>query len=64
MTKYAVFLTYSDETEIVFNVEVEGTDNEKLGALMMIVRGTLMASGACKATAYNEEGFDVVSYVQ
>ena len=64
MTKYAVFLTYSDDTEVVFNVEVEGTDSEKMGALMMIVRGTLMASCACKATAYNEEGFDVVSYVR
>ena len=64
MAKFTVFIVYSDDSEFNFEVTLEGSENEIRGELMMIVRGTLMASGACRATAYNEEGFDVVSYVQ
>lgn len=57
-----VEVTYDDGSSYNFNVILEGTENEKLGNLMMITRGTLMASNASCAIAYNEEGFDIVSY--
>lgn len=47
------------EDNITF--EVNTTD---LALVMMITRGTLMASTAYKATAYDEEGFDICSYVK
>ncbi len=64
MKKFTVEMTYNDETEIHFTVEIDGTDNQIYGQLMMITRGTLMASGAQRATAYNEEGFDVCNYIK
>ena len=35
-----------------------------MAELSMITRGTLMATCAQKAIAYNDEGFDVCSYIQ
>lgn len=64
MAKFTVFMVYHDDSEFNFEVTLEGSERVIRAELMMIVRGTLMASGACKATAYNEEGFDVVSYIQ
>lgn len=57
-------IQYKDETEFHFNVEVEGKESEKLAIILMITRGTLMASNGVKAVAYNEEGFDICSYIK
>lgn len=57
-------IQYEDETEFHFNVEVEGKESEKLAIILMITRGTLMASSGVKATAYNVEGFDICSYIK
>lgn len=57
-------IQYKDETEFHFNVEVEGKESEKLAIILMITRGTLMASSGVKAVAYNEEGFDICSYIK
>lgn len=60
---FFVEIVYDDNSEFHFNVELEGTDSEVMGSLMMITRGTLMASSAHRAIAYNEDGFDVCSYI-
>ena len=57
-------IQYEDESEFHFNVEVEGKRSNKLAIIQMITRGTLMASNGVKAAAYNEEGFDICSYIQ
>lgn len=57
-------IEYKDGTEFHFNVEVEGKESEKLAIILMITRGTLMAANGEKAAAYNEEGFDICSYIK
>lgn len=54
-----IFLYYLDDSEKSFEV------NTKDKALvMMVTRGTLIASVAYKATAYNDEGFEICSYIK
>lgn len=60
--KFYVELTYNDGSERHFDVILEGREHGIMADLMMITRGTLMVSGAFRATAYNDQGFDVVSY--
>lgn len=62
--KFTIELTWDDETNTYFNVEVEGEQHEYMAILMWITRGTLRASSAHRAVCYNDEGFDVVSYIQ
>lgn len=64
MEKYYFELEYSDGSSVNWYVEMEGSWNEVYATLMMICRGTLMASIANKCTCYNFEGFDVCSYVK
>lgn len=61
---FYVEITYSDDSTMNFDVTIEGTDSEIHGTLLMVTRGTLMASCGSKATAYNDQGFDVCSYVR
>lgn len=60
--KFFVEVEYNDESIFNFNVEIEGSETEIIGSLMMITRGTLMASSGSNATAYNEDSFPVCSY--
>lgn len=62
--KFYVEIVYEDKSEYHFNVELEGTSSEVMASLMQITRGTLMASSAHHATAINEDGFDVCSYIR
>ena len=62
--KCYIEMVYSDESEFGFYVEVEGSENEIHGELLMITRGTLMACGAAKGICYREDGFEVCSYIQ
>lgn len=61
-TKFFISVEYSDDSEFSFNVEVDGTDSLIHAILMMITRGTLMASGAFKASCYDEKGCNVCAY--
>ena len=61
-SKFYVEIVYHDSTIFDFNVELTGSEVKVRGSLCMIVRGTLMASSGETATAYNMEGFPVVSY--
>lgn len=63
-TKFNVEIIYEDESSFNFDVELEGSWRVIESELMMITRGTLMATTAKKAVAYNDEGFDVCSYIQ
>lgn len=60
--KVYIELEYNETTTKGFTIEVEGKKHEYMALIEMVTRGTLMASMANKATAYNEEGFDIVSY--
>lgn len=59
-----IILEYSDGSEMTFDVTMEGKEHDIIASLLMITRGTLMASIACKATCYKPDGFEVCSYVK
>ena len=61
---FTVFVTYSDDSEFHFDVTIEGKDHEVMANLCMITRGVLRASSGKRAICYNDQGFDVCSYVQ
>lgn len=62
--KATIFLSYRDDSEVCFTYECEESRNKALGTLMMVCRGTLMASSAKKIVAYDEEGFDICAYTK
>lgn len=62
--KFSVVVIYSDRSSFDFSIEIEGEEFEWKSTLMMVTRGTLQASNARTAIAYNEEGIDVVSYTK
>ena len=62
--KATIFLEYRDGSEVCFTFDCEEQKNKALATLMMVCRGTLMASDANKIVAYDEEGFDLVSYIK
>lgn len=64
MKEFFVELVYNDDSTNEFYVRVEGEKHEYMALLSMITRGALMASSAKSATCYNDEGFDVCSYVK
>lgn len=63
-TTKTIFIEYNDESEFHFDVTIEGTESEIKANLMMITRGTLMASSGKKATCYNDDGFEICSYIK
>lgn len=64
MKEFTVELVYGDESSTFFKVSVEGAEHEQKALLLMITRGTLMASMAKSAVCWNDEGFEVCSYVR
>ena len=64
MKKFSVWVEYADKSKFNFDVTLNGKESEIYAELMMIVRGTLMASCASRIVAYNEDGLEVVSYFQ
>lgn len=64
MKEFTIELVYGDDSSTFFKVSVEGEEHECKALLLMITRGTLMASMAKRAVCYNDEGFDVCSYVK
>lgn len=60
--KFWIEVRYSDDTEFGFDVIMSGPDYDVIAHLMMITRGTLMASSATTAYCYNAEGFEVCAY--
>lgn len=60
--KATIFMTYSDDSEVCFEFSCDAPDNDALALLMMVVRGTLMASMANKICAYDEDDFDICAY--
>lgn len=65
LKKVFVEIEYNDGSSFSFDVESHSDSlNEITAEIMMITRGTLMASGATRATAYNFEGFDICSYIK
>lgn len=61
--RFFIEVSYEDESNFNFEVILNGPNHSYMAQLMMITRGTLMASNAHRAIAYNDEGFDVVSYI-
>lgn len=64
MKEFTIELVYSDNSSSFFKVSVDGEEYEYRALLSMITRGTLMASMAKSAVCWNDEGFDVCSYVR
>ncbi len=62
--KATIFLTYRDGSEVCFTYECEEEESHALATLMMVCRGTLMASSAIKIIAYDDEGFDICNYIK
>lgn len=63
--KVFIEIEYKDESSFHFDViPHDNFGNAAKAEIMMITRGTLMASGGIKATAYNEDGFEICSYIQ
>lgn len=60
--KATIFLTYRDDSEVCFEFRCDEPESSALATLMMVCRGALMASMATKICAYDEDGFDIVSY--
>lgn len=62
--KFNVCVSYNDDTEFNFDVSIDGRESSVVATMMMITRGTLMASSASRAVCYKEDGFDLCSYVR
>lgn len=62
--KATIFLTYEDDSKVCFTFECSDNEAGALATLMMMCRGTLLASSAVKINAYDEEGFDLCAYVR
>ena len=62
--KAAIFLTYRDDSEVYFTFKCDEDKRKALATLMMVCRGTLMASSGVRITAYDEDGFDICSYIK
>ena len=62
--KATIFLTYRDDTEVCFTFECDEDRTHALATLLMVCRGTFMASAAKRVVAYNEEGFGICSYTK
>lgn len=62
--RYTMFLQYRNGSEVTVEIGVDGSPSDHLATVMMIARGTLMASMANKVIVYNSEGFDVISYIK
>lgn len=62
--KASICLEYKDESEVWFDFECSEPEHSAKATLLMVCRGTLMASSAVKITAYNDEGFDICSYIK
>ena len=61
---FTVFVSYEDNSEFRFVVTSEENELEVNALLMMIARGVLMASTAKKAVCYDDQGFEICSYVK
>lgn len=61
---YTLVLEYTDGSDSQVEIITEGEPHEYMAILLMICRGTLMASMAKSCTIYDTEGFDVVSYTK
>lgn len=57
-------IEYRDGTGFTFEVTIEGKEHEVVANLLMITRGTLMASSGHKATCYKDDGFELCSYIR
>lgn len=65
LKKVFVKIEYGDGTSFSFDVECHSEkEYEITGEITLITRGTLMASGGCKAIAYNYDGFEICSYTK
>lgn len=62
--KASVCLEYNDDSEVWFDFECTDPEPNAKATLMMVCRGALMASMAKRVIAYNDEGFDICSYIK
>lgn len=63
-TKVHFSFIYNDDSERNFEGIFEGKEHEIIASVMMVTRGTLMASSAIRGTAYRHDGFPICQYVK
>lgn len=61
---FTLVLEYKDESDTQAEIVVDGEPHEYMALLLMICRGTLMASGAKRSIIYNSEGFEECAYIK
>lgn len=62
--KVFVEVEYTDGSSFSFDIVLHSEEElSQVAEVMMITRGVKMASLACRATAYNYEGFPICSYI-
>lgn len=59
-----IVLDYKDGSQMTFDVIIEGKEVVAVARLLMITRGTLMASMARIATCYKSDGTKLCVYTQ
>jgi len=62
--KATIFIEYRDGSEVCFEFKCDEERSHALATLLMVCRGSLMASMANKITAYDEDGFEYCSYIK
>lgn len=60
--KFLIRVIYNDHSEFSFSVTISGTKSGVMANMMMITRGTLMASNAKKIYCYDSEGDLEIAY--
>lgn len=57
-----IVLAYKDGSEMTFEVNMEGKEHDIAASLLMITRGTFMASMARISTCYKPDGTILCAY--
>lgn len=59
-----IVLAYKDGSKMTFEVTMEGKEHDIIASLLMITRGTLMASMARISTCYKPDGTKLCVYTK
>lgn len=61
---YRVEIIFNDNSKFNFEAKLQGTESDNRALLMMITRGTLLATSAVRGLAFTEQGDNVLNYVR
>lgn len=61
---YRVEIIFSDTSNFNFEVKLHGKESDNRALLMIITRGTLLATSAVRGLAFTEQGDNILNYVR